>query len=601
MEKKIKIIILVLVILLIALGSTMAYAYFFTDYLKSDKEAFFKYILKNEELIDNLKDEDFSKYIEKQKNTAYSNSGEITISSGTDETFKELGSPSEDMKLTFKGTRDDNSQYFKQDINVKVENESISMELLKQEDIYGFKIDNMFKKFLAVQNKDLKKWAKILNMTDEQIEAIPDKIEFNETINFSDEEINGISQKYKNIINENLTDEMFSKEKEKEVTIYKLQLTKKQYNDILAKILETIKSDDVVLNRITAMYGQQNNSAKDSVIKMYQENLDEEIRDLQNISSEEASEEIIFNVYKAKNQLLQTEKIEDNTKFSISRAQNGINILYSENDGNGNETDRQEIQIMKQKDNDKLTYSINIMPQDTTKNSYIKYTVNGIASLENVEEQIEFSGNYDASLLSGNDMQSSNISNLLSEEDTQSSGEDEKSEQEEEAISARLKTIVANKNDENATLTLEDLTQGFSGISNFKISKDQDEENKDGFIIESKETGYIYEIDKSGELIGVSSGDDEDGAENQEQTGSGEGQSESAQEENTQRFSINYKNTKKFNTNFTIEKVDSKDIMLLNNKNAESLQQLFQKINEQMVMQMTNSNNNANSSEQTNQ
>ena len=193
MEKKIKIIILVLIILLIALGSTMAYAYFFTDYLKSDKEAFFKYILKNEELIDNLKDEDFSKYIEKQKNTAYSNNGEITISSDTEETLQD-GS---DIKLTFKGTRDDNNQYFKQDINVKVENESISMELLKQEDIYGFKIDNMFKKFLAVQNKDLKKWAKILNMTDEQIEAIPDKIEFNETINFSDEEVNRISQKYK--------------------------------------------------------------------------------------------------------------------------------------------------------------------------------------------------------------------------------------------------------------------------------------------------------------------------------------------------------------------------------------------------------------------
>lgn len=597
MEKKIKIIILVLVILLIALGSTMAYAYFFTDYLKSDKEAFFKYILKNEELIDNLKDEDFSKYIEKQKNTAYSNNGEITISSDTGETLQD-GS---DMKLTFKGTRDDNSQYFKQDINVKVENESISMELLKQEDIYGFKIDNMFKKFLAVQNKDLKKWAKILNMTDEQIEAIPDKIEFNETINFSDEEINGISQKYKNIINENLTDEMFSKEKEKEATIYKLQLTKKQYNDILAKILEIMKNDDVVLNRITAMYGQQNNSAKDSVIKMYQENIDEEIKNLQNISSEEASEEIIFNVYKAKNQLLQTEKIEDNTKFSISKAQNGINILYSENDEKGNETDRQEIEINKEKDNDKLTYSINVIPQDTTKNSYIEYTIKGITSLENVEEQIEFSGNYDASLLSGNDMQSSNISNLLSEEDTQSSGEDEKSAQEEEAITARLETIVANKNDENATLTLEDLTQGFSGISNFKISKDQDEENKDGFIIESKETGDIYEIDKSGELISVLSSDDEDEIENQEQTGSKEEQSGSAQEENTQKFSINYKNTKKFNTNLTIEKVDSKDIMLLNNKNAESLQQLFQKISEQMVMQMMNSSNNANSSEQTNQ
>ena len=218
-----------------------------------------------------------------------------------------------------------------------------------------------------------------------------------------------------------------------------------------------------------------------------------------------------------------------------------------------------------------------------------------------MEEQIEFSGNYDASLLSENNIQSSNISNLLSEENTQSSGENEKSAQEEEAITARLETIVANKNDENATLTLEDLTQGFSGISNFKISKDQDEENKDGFIIESKETGYIYEIDKSGELISVLSSDDEDEIENQEQTGSKEEQSGSAQEKNTQKFSINYKNTKKFNTNLTIEKVDSKDIMLLNNKNAESLQQLFQKISEQMVMQMMNSSNNANSSEQTNQ
>ena len=55
-----------------------------------------------------------------------------------------------------------------------------------------------------------------------------------------------------------------------------------------------LKNDDVVLNRITAMYGQQNNSAKDSVIKMYQENIDEEIKNLQNISSEEASEKIIF-------------------------------------------------------------------------------------------------------------------------------------------------------------------------------------------------------------------------------------------------------------------------------------------------------------------
>ena len=570
MEKKIKTIILVLVIILIALGSTMAYAYFFTDYLKSNKEVFFKYILKNEEFIKELKDEDFSKYIEKQKNTPYSNSGEIAISSDAEEITQDS-----DIKLTFKGNRDDNSQYFKQDVNINMANESLEIELLKQEDIYGFKIDNMFKKFLAVQNKDLKKWAKILEMRDEQIETIPDKIEFNNIKGFSDEEINNFSQKYKNIINENLTDDMFSKEKENKITFYKLKLTKQQYNNIMIKILEVAKDDDVILNKINEICGQESESSKDNIIKMYQENIENEIEDLKNIDSEEASKEVVFNVgYDAKEKIVQTQKITDNKKYVMSIDSNKIDILYNENDESGNEIDKQEMHIIKAKDNDKLTYSINLIPEDTAKNTTIKYTIKGIENLENVEEQIEASGNY-------------NPSSLVSKNNTESE-EDKKASLEEDTIYTRLETIIMNKNDENSEITLEDLTQGFSGVSNLKISKSQEEDNQSGFTIESKDTGYTYEINKDGEIISVLANN------------SNENNGENNEEQDTKKFSINYKNTKKFNANLTTEKVDSKDIMLLNNKSAESLQQLVEKISEQIVMQTMNSNN-TNSSEQTNQ
>lgn len=570
MEKKIKTIILVLVIILIALGSTMAYAYFFTDYLKSNKEVFFKYILKNEEFIKELKDEDFSKYIEKQKNTPYSNSGEIAISSDAEEITQDS-----DIKLTFKGNRDDNSQYFKQDININMANESLEIELLKQEDIYGFKIDNMFKKFLAVQNKDLKKWAKILEMRDEQIETMPDKIEFNNIKGFSDEEINNFSQKYKNIINENLTDDMFSKEKENKITFYKLKLTKQQYNNIMIKILEVAKDDDIILNKINEICGQESESSKDNIIKMYQENIENEIEDLKNIDSEEASKEVVFNVgYDAKEKIVKTQKIIDNKKYVMSIDSNKIDILYNENDESGNEIDKQEMHIIKAKDNDKLTYSINLIPEDTAKNTTIKYTIDGIENLENVEEQIEVSGNYNPSSLV--------LKNYVESE------EDKKASLEEDTIYTRLETIIMNKNDENSEITLEDLTQGFSGVSNLKISKSQEEDNQSGFTIESKDTGYTYEINKDGEIISVLANN------------SNENNGENNEEQDTKRFSINYKNTKKFNANLTTEKVDSKDIMLLNNKNAESLQQLVEKISEQIVMQTMNSNS-TNSSEQTNQ
>ena len=57
-SKIIVIIILMLVLIMFALIGVFAYTMFYTDALKTDKQLFFKYLSKNTEIVENLKDTD---------------------------------------------------------------------------------------------------------------------------------------------------------------------------------------------------------------------------------------------------------------------------------------------------------------------------------------------------------------------------------------------------------------------------------------------------------------------------------------------------------------------------------------------------------------
>ena len=88
-SKKLIIILIVLFTILI-ICSGVAYAYFATDLLKTDKQVFIKYA---SQILDKEKgflDSDLIQYISKKGNTPYSNSGKFAVSveGPNEETFK---------------------------------------------------------------------------------------------------------------------------------------------------------------------------------------------------------------------------------------------------------------------------------------------------------------------------------------------------------------------------------------------------------------------------------------------------------------------------------------------------------------------------------
>mgnify|MGYP003295889061 CR=1 FL=1 len=80
-RKKSKTIILILIILLIIciILAGVAYCYFATDLLKSNKQLFFKYAGQIGNAENGLIENSLTQYLEKKENTPYTNEGKITL------------------------------------------------------------------------------------------------------------------------------------------------------------------------------------------------------------------------------------------------------------------------------------------------------------------------------------------------------------------------------------------------------------------------------------------------------------------------------------------------------------------------------------------
>ena len=108
-------IIFVIILIAILLGAGVAYAYFATDTLKSEKDMFFSYLLedkKSSEIENKIAD-----YAEKKGKTPYTNKGETTVNlKMEDETIPaEVMQMINNGKITFEGTT--NSKEKKSEIN----------------------------------------------------------------------------------------------------------------------------------------------------------------------------------------------------------------------------------------------------------------------------------------------------------------------------------------------------------------------------------------------------------------------------------------------------------------------------------------------------
>ena len=176
----------------------------------------------------------------------------------------------------------------------KDENDLLSIDYLKNEDLYGARFEQIVNQYVVIENKNLKEFAKKLGIED--ISNIPDKIDlsnskYNEIVN--EEELEQIYNKYINIITEQIPEESYSKVEDG----YSLTIDLKTLQNILNKVMNTLKEDEQVFNIINSFVTAVE-PAQELSFNQYKETLEGVIEEISEEITEENHDIISIVAYK---------------------------------------------------------------------------------------------------------------------------------------------------------------------------------------------------------------------------------------------------------------------------------------------------------------
>lgn len=282
---KILIIVIIILSLLLITGGLFAYAYFYTDLLKSEQELFAKYLVKN---LESLKQITNTSTLDRIGNTLNQNKYEATT------TFN-IKNDMLNGELKIESQNDKTNMKTYKDITISSDGEKlIELEYMQENDLYYLRFPDAIKQFLSIENNNLKQLAQNFGIDQEILQQVPENINFEkyslEKILLTDEEKNIEIQKYLNLLYENIAKDKYSKNKNVVITVngntittnaYILTLNSQDIKDLQIKILEQVKQDEIILNKL------QNIQEQDTQENKFIKNIDDKINQL---NSEEITE-----------------------------------------------------------------------------------------------------------------------------------------------------------------------------------------------------------------------------------------------------------------------------------------------------------------------
>ena len=388
MKKKI---LLALLIVVILIGAGVVYSYFATDAFKTNKDIFFSYIL-NDDMFKNLEDEKLAEYIKKQEDTAYTNKGEISVNAKVNQNdyLKSLDDTSSNIqmlnnsKITFEGKTDNNKKSAEQTVTVDLSmGVNIPFKIKRDGDTFGMQSNLLNSKYIAIRNENLKELCKRFDI---EADEIPDKIELSKE-KFTDEELKTLKKKYISILDENLDEDLFSKEKVDNETVITLKMTDEKCIEILTKILETLRNDEILLNKLPTGINKED----------IQKQIDEMIEEIKKADkNENETVEVKINTKSKKLKKIEIAIIENDTKTMSTVLENNENQLTIKNYEDGNLT--AELDITKETNGNDLTYTIKMLVDDSEKGKAevsLKMDYKNLQALDNVEENYEAKISYE--------------------------------------------------------------------------------------------------------------------------------------------------------------------------------------------------------------
>lgn len=398
-KKTLKVVIIFVVLLVIAIAG-VAYTYFFTDVFKSEKQKFFKYMIKDLENVSSLKSEELINYYEKKNTQVYKNSGEFYTD--VDEKIaskympnKKVYNEVKDFKIVFNGEKDLANNYEHDVFSLKYSNnEKMTFEFLRVDEYFGLKVDTILNKYLVLENNNLKEFAKKIGI--DNTDSIPNKIELKDYSKymFSEEELKLLKEKIYKILDENLNDSMFREEKTDNYSKYTLTLTNAQINDIVLKIYTSLINDENIIEKVRSMaiseLGMTEQEAN-AEIERLKKNIDEFIEDEKSNMSEDSQKDkskdtdlVYISVFNNKTNSPNFEIINNKQKISFELNERKLSIIVNAATLDGDKTVYNpiaSIYLQKKFNNNTLEYEFSV----STINSIADNTWSGTLSFEGIQ------------------------------------------------------------------------------------------------------------------------------------------------------------------------------------------------------------------------
>ncbi len=250
--RKNKIIIISAIITIIIIAIIIGILYVKTDLFKTNEMLFYKYLAKTE-LIEPEVAGAYQKLAQNMENSNYSKTGIINCSMASNDNITNVANIQNIFSIKYNTLKNKELKQLYADYTASSNNQDlITLRLLKDDNMYALKADNVVSKYLALENTNLRDFFAKLGVKDTK--DIPDsipQITLKELITIEPDLLNNIKSTYFTVISNELNANNFTKitNTDKTITI-ELSLTQQEIADIEKKILETLKNDDTTINLI---------------------------------------------------------------------------------------------------------------------------------------------------------------------------------------------------------------------------------------------------------------------------------------------------------------------------------------------------------------
>ena len=260
-KKNTKILLILIIIIVIIILAGVGILVFATDIFKSDKEMFFKYMADIGDSKKGFIDDGLKQYFEKKNNTPYNDEGEFSVNISSDNEQKKFENVN-NFNISFSGQVDTANSKAAQNISLNYSNDvKFPINYKQIENKIGLQTKYVGSKFVAIETEKLNKFSEDLDDVESYGEMV-DKLQKMGKVELTEDEKSHIKDTYITVINQQLEKEKFSKVKESDMSGYKLSLTGTDLQNVLVKLLETLKNDQTTVDKLNEYLKIQKNSAK---------------------------------------------------------------------------------------------------------------------------------------------------------------------------------------------------------------------------------------------------------------------------------------------------------------------------------------------------